>query len=157
MHVKNWDTRKIWSVGYFIGLYFFILFYFFLSGALDLDSQFWQNNYFIPHKLFLISYLFWLFLYVRSYWKLRVIDFFILPIFVGNWIFLHLFIGCTGVIALLIEPGIISLLILAYYFLRFILKERYAGSFNPGIILIFLSIIYYTTHYFLRIYCTLSD
>ena len=154
MHVKNWDTRKIWSVGYFILLYFIFVFYFYLSGVLD--RRFWGINYFVPPKLFLIAYLFWLVLYGRSSWQLRIIDFFVLPIFLCLW-FIGCLLGTSGVIAALIEPGIISLLILAYYFLRFILKERYMGSFSPGIILIFLSIIYYTTHYFLRIYCTLSD
>lgn len=155
MHVKNWDTRKIWSSAYFIGLYFIILYYFYCSYVFDKNLL--EINYYVPHKLFLISYPFWLFLYIRSSWRVRVIDFFVLPIFVVNWFFCAVLFGSTGVIGLLIEPGIISLLILAYYFLKFILKERYMGSFSPGIILIFLSIIYYTTHYFLRIYCTLSD
>ena len=155
MHVKNWDTRKIWSLVYFVGLFFIFLFHFYLSGTLD--KRFWGINYFLPPKLFLISYPFWLILYSRSSWRLRLIDFFILPIFVGNWILGTFLFGNREVIGLLIDPGIISLLVLAYYFLMFMLKERYMGYFKPGIILFSFSIMYQIIHYFLMLYCIIPD
>ena len=116
------------------------------------DKEVYESNYFIPHKLFLILYLFWLLLYVRRSWKLRVIDFFILPIFMANWIFGAMVFGNTEVIGLLIEPGIISLLLLTYYSLMSFMKGRGVGYFNSGIVLIFLLIIYHIADRFLWLY-----